>query len=143
MKRTQSRIGIYSGTFDPVHAGHMAFALQAMQEAKLDRLYFLPERRPRYKQGVEHFAHRVAMLERAILKNQALSKKKLPVGLSSRKRSKWWLAMLQMSPQVVFVKRFAVVNLSVDFYKVWLAIVTDIGSTSHSAKCSIFDYQFC
>jgi nicotinate-nucleotide adenylyltransferase len=66
MKRTQSRIGIYSGTFDPVHAGHMAFALQAMQEAKLDRLYFLPERRPRYKQGVEHFAHRVAMLERAI-----------------------------------------------------------------------------
>jgi len=57
------RIGIYSGTFDPVHAGHIAFALQAMQAAKLDRVYFLSERRPRHKIGVEHFAHRVAMLK--------------------------------------------------------------------------------
>jgi len=60
------RIGIYAGSFDPVHAGHMAFALQAMAAAGLDRLYFLPERRPRHKHGVEHFGHRVAMLKRAI-----------------------------------------------------------------------------
>jgi nicotinate-nucleotide adenylyltransferase len=59
------RIGIYAGTFDPVHAGHIAFALQAMQVAKLDRLYFLPERRPRSKKHVEHFGHRVAMLKQA------------------------------------------------------------------------------
>jgi nicotinate-nucleotide adenylyltransferase len=59
------RIGIYAGTFNPVHAGHIAFALQAMKTAKLDKIYFLPERRPRHKQGVEHFAHRVAMLNRA------------------------------------------------------------------------------
>lgn len=61
----QKRIGIYAGTFDPVHAGHVAFALQALTKAKLDKVYFLPERRPRYKQGVEHFAHRAAMLKRA------------------------------------------------------------------------------
>ncbi|HET7320518.1 MAG TPA: nicotinate-nicotinamide nucleotide adenylyltransferase [Candidatus Saccharimonadales bacterium] len=59
------RIGIYSGSFDPVHAGHISFALQAIKHARLDELYFLPERRPRYKQGVEHFGHRVAMLRRA------------------------------------------------------------------------------
>jgi nicotinate-nucleotide adenylyltransferase len=59
------RIGIYSGTFDPVHAGHIAFALQAAQTVKLDKVYFMPERRPRYKHGVEHFGHRVAMLRRA------------------------------------------------------------------------------
>ncbi|HET6924219.1 MAG TPA: nicotinate-nicotinamide nucleotide adenylyltransferase [Candidatus Saccharimonadales bacterium] len=58
-------MGIYSGTFNPVHAGHIAFALQAIQTAKLDKLYFLPERKPRYKVGVEHFAHRVAMLKAA------------------------------------------------------------------------------
>jgi nicotinate-nucleotide adenylyltransferase len=62
----QRRIGMYSGTFNPVHAGHIAFAIQAMEIAHLDELYFLPERRPRYKQQVEHFAHRVAMVERAI-----------------------------------------------------------------------------
>jgi nicotinate-nucleotide adenylyltransferase len=59
------RIGIYSGTFDPVHAGHIAFALQAMKVAKLDKLYFLPERRPRSKKHVEHYGHRVAMLKQA------------------------------------------------------------------------------
>lgn len=60
------RIGIYGGTFDPVHAGHITFALQARQAAELDEIYFLPERRPRRKQGVSHFAHRVAMLKQAI-----------------------------------------------------------------------------
>lgn len=59
------RIGIYAGSFDPVHAGHIAFALQALDQAGLDEVVFLPERRPRYKPGVEHFAHRVAMIKRA------------------------------------------------------------------------------
>ena len=61
-----ARVGIYAGTFDPVHAGHVAFALQALQTTKLDKIYFLPERRPRNKQHVEHFGHRVAMLDRAL-----------------------------------------------------------------------------
>jgi nicotinate-nucleotide adenylyltransferase len=59
------RIGIYAGTFNPVHAGHIAFGLQAVQAAKLDAVYFVPERQPRGKPGVEHFGHRVAMLKRA------------------------------------------------------------------------------
>jgi nicotinate-nucleotide adenylyltransferase len=59
------RIGIYAGTFDPVHSGHIAFALQSLKAVKLDKIYFLPERRPRNKQQVEHFGHRVAMLNRA------------------------------------------------------------------------------
>lgn len=61
-----SRIGVYAGTFDPVHAGHISFALQAIEAAQLDTVYFLPERRPRAKQQVEHFGHRVAMLHRAL-----------------------------------------------------------------------------
>lgn len=60
------RIGIYAGAFNPVHAGHIAFALQAIEAAKLDAVYFLPERRPRHKPEVEHFGHRVAMLKRAV-----------------------------------------------------------------------------
>lgn len=64
-KRPQ-RIGIYAGVFNPVHAGHIAFALQAMETAKLDGVVFVPERNPRFKPNVEHFGHRVAMLNRAI-----------------------------------------------------------------------------
>lgn len=60
-----NRVGIYAGTFDPVHAGHITFALQALRAAKLNTIYFLPERRPRGKDQVEHFAHRIAMLKRA------------------------------------------------------------------------------
>jgi nicotinate-nucleotide adenylyltransferase len=60
------RIGIYSGTFNPVHSGHVTFALQTLQAANLDKIYFLPERRPRYKKNVEHYGHRVAMIRRAL-----------------------------------------------------------------------------
>src|SRR5689334_19827674 len=73
LEEEQLRIGVYAGTFDPVHSGHLSFALQAQTEAKLDEVYFLPERMPRHKTGVEHYGHRVAMLKRAIEPHAALS----------------------------------------------------------------------
>ena len=60
------RIGIFSGTFDPVHKGHIAFALQALKDAKLDQVYFMPEAKPRRKEGMTHYAHRIAMLQIAL-----------------------------------------------------------------------------
>ena len=36
------RIGIYGGTFDPVHHGHLILARQAMEEFELDRVVFVP-----------------------------------------------------------------------------------------------------
>lgn len=35
------RIGIYGGSFDPVHLGHLLVAQAAMEELGLDRLYFV------------------------------------------------------------------------------------------------------
>lgn len=67
-----SRIGIYAGSFDPVHAGHVGFALQATQVAQLDEVYFLAERKPRTKPGAEHYGHRVAMLKRALEPHNSL-----------------------------------------------------------------------
>lgn len=63
---TMKRIGIYAGTFDPVHVGHVTFALQAVVAAHLDMVYFMPEREPRHKVGTEHYGHRYAMLKRAV-----------------------------------------------------------------------------
>lgn len=65
MPRRKLRIGIYAGAFDPVHAGHIAFALQAIRTANLDQVVFMPERRPRFKPSVEHYGHRIAMLKAA------------------------------------------------------------------------------
>jgi nicotinate-nucleotide adenylyltransferase len=64
--KQKQRVGIYAGTFDPVHSGHISFALQSLAAANLDVIYFVPERRPRDKRHIEHFAHRVAMIKRAI-----------------------------------------------------------------------------
>lgn len=60
------KIGIFSGTFDPVHLGHIAFAKEACQQAGLERVYFLVEPRPRRKQGVKALEHRVEMVNLAI-----------------------------------------------------------------------------
>lgn len=60
------RIGIFAGTFDPVHKGHIAFALESLKVAKLDEIYFMPEMKPRRKQGFTHYAHRLAMLKIAL-----------------------------------------------------------------------------
>lgn len=58
-------IGIFSGTFDPVHKGHVAFALAALEQAGLDKVVFLPEQSPRAKTGVGEYSHRLEMVRRA------------------------------------------------------------------------------
>ena len=66
------KIGIYPGAFDPVHNGHVAFAIASAKRYGLDRVYFLPEPRPRHKQGVKALEHRVAMLEFATKHDESL-----------------------------------------------------------------------
>lgn len=77
-KGSLKRIGIYAGTFNPIHAGHIGFALQAKQAANLDEVCFLPERHPRQKVGAEHYGHRVAMITKAIKPYSAFSVGELP-----------------------------------------------------------------
>ncbi|HSX00256.1 MAG TPA: adenylyltransferase/cytidyltransferase family protein [Patescibacteria group bacterium] len=62
-----ARIGIFSGTFDPVHNGHLAFALAAVQAGLVARVVFLPEPKPRAKQQVTPLPHRSAMLRQALV----------------------------------------------------------------------------
>ncbi|MBI1857228.1 adenylyltransferase/cytidyltransferase family protein [Candidatus Saccharibacteria bacterium] len=68
----KSRIGIYSGTFDPVHDGHIAFANAALKQCNLDKIFFLVEPRPRRKQGVKAFEHRTEMVRLAIKNEHSL-----------------------------------------------------------------------
>lgn len=59
-------VGIFSGSFDPVHAGHIAFAQEAMRVCKLDELVFMPERFPRGKPNVSPISERITELEIAL-----------------------------------------------------------------------------
>lgn len=45
------RLGIYGGTFDPIHAGHLVIARGVVEHCALDRLLFVPSARPPHKKG--------------------------------------------------------------------------------------------
>ncbi|HEX5502427.1 MAG TPA: nicotinate-nucleotide adenylyltransferase [Thermomicrobiales bacterium] len=46
-----ARLGLYGGTFDPVHVGHLVAAAEVHFALGLDRVLFLPAGQPPHKQG--------------------------------------------------------------------------------------------
>jgi nicotinate-nucleotide adenylyltransferase len=69
---TPSRLGIYGGTFDPPHLGHLILAETAAESLRLTRVIFAPVAEPPHKAARDVHAsaqHRLAMVERAIRDN--------------------------------------------------------------------------
>jgi nicotinate-nucleotide adenylyltransferase len=66
-------IGLFGGTFDPVHRGHLALARAALEQYKLHRIHFVPANIPPHKQGqpLSPFLHRFAMLALATAEEKA------------------------------------------------------------------------
>ena len=44
------RIGIYGGTFNPIHRGHVIAARAAMEQLRLDKLLLVPASVPPHKE---------------------------------------------------------------------------------------------
>lgn len=59
------KIGIYAGTFDPVHNGHIQFAVDAITKAALDLVVVVAEKNPYRKKPHASWDHRQAMIEHA------------------------------------------------------------------------------
>lgn len=59
-------LGIYPGTFDPIHDGHLDFALKSISKCGIDRLVFLPEKKPRNKKDVSNLKIRQSQIEAKI-----------------------------------------------------------------------------
>ncbi len=57
------RIALYGGSFDPIHAGHLAVARAAQHRFHLDEIHFVVAGRPPHKrkQDAAPFTHRFAM----------------------------------------------------------------------------------
>jgi nicotinate-nucleotide adenylyltransferase len=67
------KIGLFGGTFDPIHLGHIALARAAMEQCKLQKILFVPASVPPHKQeqALSPFIHRFAMLTLATADEKA------------------------------------------------------------------------
>jgi nicotinate-nucleotide adenylyltransferase len=59
-------IGLLGGSFDPIHAGHLQLARDALVHLPLDELRFVPAAQPWQKGRITDAAHRAHMVELAI-----------------------------------------------------------------------------
>ena len=68
-----NRIGLFGGTFDPPHLGHLILASEAQSQLELKRLRWILTPEPPHKQDqlITPIEHRLAMVELAIKDNPA------------------------------------------------------------------------
>jgi nicotinate-nucleotide adenylyltransferase len=76
------RLGIFGGTFDPVHYGHLLLAECCREQCKLDAVWFLPAAVPPHKKDwkLSPAEDRVAMLELAVAGHLAFEVCKYEIG---------------------------------------------------------------
>ncbi len=77
-------LGVFGGTFDPIHLAHLAVAQEAAEALGLERIVFVPAGEPPHKPGraITPGAQRLAMLELAIAGNDrfAIDRRELDRG---------------------------------------------------------------
>ncbi len=65
-------IGLFGGTFDPIHNGHLALARAAQERFQLGEIHFVPSTVPPHKrQPMASFFHRYAMVVLATMGEKA------------------------------------------------------------------------
>ncbi len=75
-------VGVFGGTFDPPHLGHLAAAQEALEDQRLDRVLFMPsEQNPlKLDRTTSPTAHRLAMTALAIAENPAYELSQADIG---------------------------------------------------------------
>jgi len=63
-----ARVGLFGGTFNPVHIGHLIVARAVFEHLKLERMVLIPSANPPHKgsEGVADAENRLAMLRLAV-----------------------------------------------------------------------------
>ncbi len=69
MVRVRKKIGIFGGSFNPVHLGHLLVAQDIFEKLKLDKMLFIPAFAPPHKRHLLSYQHRFKMLKLAIAGN--------------------------------------------------------------------------
>jgi nicotinate-nucleotide adenylyltransferase len=76
---TWMRLGLFGGSFDPIHLGHLLLAEFCRETSRLDQIWFIPAATPPHKQArpLSPAEHRLAMLNLAIGGHQAMAVSRL------------------------------------------------------------------
>jgi nicotinate-nucleotide adenylyltransferase len=96
------RLGIFGGSFDPVHNAHLSIAKACHEQAALDEVWFMPTAIQPFKQRGPHATdtQRVEMLELAIDSKPVEPKgpgcSELTVASRPRPRSSWRVCTLEI-----------------------------------------------
>lgn len=67
LRKDLTRVGLFGGTFDPIHIGHLMVAQEAALKLSLNEIWFIPTGNPWLKEGVPVSPpeHRKAMVDLA------------------------------------------------------------------------------
>lgn len=76
-------IGIFGGTFDPIHSAHLTVAAEAADAFGLDRVLFIPASHPPHKSelGCSSFEHRFRMVELACQSDPRFAASRIEEGI--------------------------------------------------------------
>lgn len=70
--KNKKRIGIYGGSFDPIHHGHLILARDAAEQLEFDQLIFVPANVSPFKEGTHASPEMRLSMLRAAIKDDAL-----------------------------------------------------------------------
>jgi nicotinate-nucleotide adenylyltransferase len=99
------KLGILGGTFNPIHLGHLIIAQDALEQARLERVIFIPSATPPHKKlaGNVSGTQRLRMLKLAIAGNERFAVDDLEIRRGGKSYSVDTLTELQTrEPKVDF-----------------------------------------
>ncbi len=80
------RLGLFGGTFDPIHLGHLILAERCREECRLDQVWFIPAGNPPHKQNeaISPGIQRAEMLEFAVAGHPQFSVNRIELNRTGR-----------------------------------------------------------
>ena len=91
------KIGIYGGSFNPIHRGHLTAVQSATQQLGLDRVLLIPASVPPHKQLSADSASAQQRLEMTVLATADLACKAEVLDMELRREGKSFLSLRPLS----------------------------------------------